>query len=97
MSDQEVLMRKGQLLDRFVAAKTKLGMLQDEARREAKILEGFVEFLKSGGDRGQIHTGMPTETYLSEKVAKLISDLRESLQEKSDLKMTLANMGVNID
>lgn len=94
MSYQEVLLRKGQLIEDFVAANIKLQMLQGEARREAKVLEGIVEFLKSGGDHGQINMGMPPETYLSEKVAKLVSDLLESLRERNELKDRLVSMGV---
>jgi hypothetical protein len=96
MSDQEVLLRKGKLLEDFVAAKTKLRMLQDDARREAKVLEGIVEFLKTGGDRGQISLGVPPETYLSEKVTKLIGNLRESIQEKNELKQRLLDIGVTV-
>ncbi len=97
MSDQEVLLRKGKLLEDFVAAKTKLQMLQDDARREAKVMEGFLDFLKTGGDKGQIHVGMPPETYLSEKVAKLVNDLREARREKQDLKERLSGIGINVD
>lgn len=96
MSDQEVLLRKGKLLEDYVAAKTKLRMLQDEARREAKVLDGMVEFLRSGGERGQITTGMPPEEYLSTKVAKLVNDLNESRLENKGLKDSLATFGVNV-
>src|SRR6058998_12431 len=97
MSDQEAQQRKGKLLEDFVAAKTKLQLLQDEARGAAKVMDGIVEFLRSGGDRGQISMGMPPEEYLSTRVAKLVADLRESHQEKKELKEILLGIGVNVD
>ena len=96
MSDEEVQQRKGKLLEDFVAANTKLQLLQDEARREAKVLEGFVEFLRSGGDRGQISVGMPPDHYLSGRVSKLVADLREAHQEKKELKDRLSSIGVTL-
>jgi hypothetical protein len=96
MSDQEVLLRKGKLLDDFVAAQTKLQMLQEEARREAKVLTGIVEFLSSGGRQGQVVLGVPPETYLSEKVGKLLNDLQEAIREQAELKERLRSMGVTV-
>jgi hypothetical protein len=97
VSEQEVLLRKGKLTEDFVAAKTKLRMLQNDARLEAKVLEGIVEFLKTGGDRGRLSMGMPPETYLSAKVSTLVNDLSNSLQEVSDLKQQLAGIGIHVD
>ncbi|MDP9113206.1 MAG: hypothetical protein M3O20_05935 [Acidobacteriota bacterium] len=96
MSDEQVLLRKGKLMDDFVAAKTKFQMLQDEGRREAKILEGIVEFLRTGGAHGQISMGVPPETYLSVKLATLISDLRTARQERDELRERLSSMGLPV-
>jgi hypothetical protein len=97
MSDQEVLLRKGKLTEDFVAAKTRLRMLQNDARGEAKVLEVIVSFLRSGGSSGQLSIGMPPETYLSQKLATLINDLSESLRETEDLRQQLSGIGINVE
>src|SRR5258708_2947128 len=97
MSDEEVLLRKGRFLEEFVAAKTKLRMLQEEASREAKVLSGIVEYLRTGGTSGRMSQGMPPESYLSAKLAKLVNDLSEAHHEKSNLQAALASFGVTVE
>lgn len=93
MSDQDELVRKGQLVEQFIEAKNHLLSLQEEARREARVLESIVEFLRTGGD-GHISMGMPPETYLSEKLARLVADLPVAISKKNELRQKLINLGV---
>lgn len=99
MSTEEIQLRIGKLVQEYGASKIKLQLLQDEACREAKVVDGFVEFLRSGGARGQIDVGMPLEHYLSSRVAKLIGDLQEARQQKSELRdsLSVASGGVTVE
>src|SRR5260370_34733880 len=73
VSNEEVLLRKGEMLEDYAAAKTKLHRLQDAARTEGKALNGLVEYLKRGG--GCRQDAMTLESYLTYTLANLIRDM----------------------
>ena len=72
VSYEEVLLQKGKLLDDYAAVKAKLQMLKDAARAEAEVLNGLVEYLKSGRDCGQVAISLTLESYLTGTLANLI-------------------------
>ena|SRR5260370_33915083 len=94
MSNEEVLLRKGKLLEDCVAAKTKLQMLQDVARAEAKALDGLVGYLKSGGDPGQVAKTL--ESYLTDTLANLIRDMWAVCIEMEELERRLSGLGIAV-
>jgi hypothetical protein len=81
------------LTDAYVKSKARTQNLQAEASREAKVMEGYFEYLRSGGERGRIHPGVGMRECLSDKVAKLIEDLHQSIRETSELRDKLKSKG----
>ena len=94
MSNEEVLLRKGKLLEDYAAAKTKLLTLQDAARTEAKALDGLVEYLKSGGDRGLV--AKTVDSYLTGTLANLIRDMWAVCIEMEELERRLSGLGIAV-
>src|SRR5258707_14017279 len=94
MSNEEVLLRKAKLLEDYAAADSKLQMLQDAARTEAKVLDGLVEYLKSGGDCGQVAKTL--ESYLTDTLANLIRDLWAVCIEMDELERRLSDLGITL-
>jgi len=73
MSNEEVLLRKAKLLEAYAAAKTRLQTLQDAARTEQKVLNGIVEYLKSGGDYRQVAETL--DSYVTGTYTNLMQDM----------------------
>jgi hypothetical protein len=100
MRNGQVRLRKMRLLEDHAAAKRKMQMLREDARREAKVLEGLAEFLKSGGGAGVarswVAAGSTLESYLSGPLAKLIQDLLNAGDELDVLRRKLADLGVTV-
>jgi hypothetical protein len=94
MSNEEVVLRNGKLLRDYVAAKTKLQMLQDVAPAEAKALDGLVGHLKSGGDLRQVAKTL--ESYLTGTLANLIRDMWAVCIEMEELERRLSGLGIAV-
>src|SRR5260370_16009970 len=75
VSNGEGLLRKAKLLEDFAAANSKLQMLQDAARTEAKVLDGLVESLRSGGEGDQHVVRLVLEFYPAGELPDLLSGL----------------------
>ena len=73
INNDEVLLRKAKLLEDYAAAKAKLHSLKDAARAQQKVVNGIVEYLRSGGDCRQV--AKPLESYLTGTLVNLMQDL----------------------
>jgi hypothetical protein len=73
VTNEEVLLRKAKLLKVYAAAKPRLQTLQDAARIDQKVLNGIVEYLKSGGDYRRV--AGTVDSYLTGTLTKLMQDM----------------------
>ena len=94
VTNEEDLLRKAKLLEAYAAAKTKLQMLQDAARVERKVLDGIVEYLKSGGDYRQVAETL--DSYLTGTFTNLMQDIRVVCVEMEALERELSDLGITI-
>jgi hypothetical protein len=96
VSNGEGLLRKAKLLEDFAAANSKLQMLQDAARTEAKVLDGLVESLRSGGECDQVAISLMLDSYLTGTLADLIRDLWAVCIDMGELERTLSDLGITV-
>jgi hypothetical protein len=94
IGNDEVLLRKAKQLEAYAAAKTKLQTLQDAARTEQKVLNGIVEYLKSGGDCRQVAETL--DSYLTGTRTKLMQDMWVVCVEMEALERELSGLGITI-
>jgi hypothetical protein len=86
--------RKANLLAAYVAAKTKLQTLQDAARIDRKVLNGVVEYLKSGGDCRQV--AETVDSYLTGTLTNLMQNMWVVCVEMEALERELSGLGITI-
>ena len=96
MSDEEVLLRKGALLEDHRKIKDRLALLESDARSEAKVLQQIVRWLESAGQTGTDSVGMPPSHYFSNRLVELIENLKEARQAKMQIEDTLMRMGHHV-
>jgi hypothetical protein len=94
MTDDEALLRKRIMLEDFAAAKLNLQTWQDLARKEAQGLEDVVQYLKHGGECGQITALSVLAEHLSRKLPALIQALEDACDEKGMLQRMLSDIGI---
>jgi len=78
------------LQQRHVALQT----LQDAARSQQKVLNGLVEYLKSGGDSRQVAETL--DSYLTGTFTNLMQDIRVVCFEMEALERKLSRHGITI-
>ena len=86
--------RQAKLLETYAAAKTNLQLMQDAARVEQKVLDGIVEYLKSGGDCRQV--AETVDSYLTGTLTKLMQNLWVVCVEMEAFEGELAGLGITI-
>src|SRR5258708_25890130 len=96
VSNGEGLLRKAKLLEDFAAANSKLQMLQDAARTEAKVLDGLVESLRSGGECDQVAISLMLGSYLTGTLADLLPGLLAVCLALGALERTLFDLGITL-
>jgi hypothetical protein len=86
--------RKAERVEAYAAAKTRLQTLQDAARTEQKVLNGIVEYLKSGGDYRQVAERL--HSYLTGTVPNLMQNMWVVCVEMEALQRELSGLGITI-
>jgi hypothetical protein len=94
VTNEEDLLRKAKLLGDYAAAKTKLQVLQDAARVEQKVLDGIVEYLKSGGDYRQVAETL--DSYLTGTFTNQVQDIQVVCVEMEALERELSGLGITV-
>ena len=84
--------RKAERVEAYAAAKTRLQTLQDAARTEQKVLNGIVEYLKSGGDYRQVAERL--HSYLTGTVPNLMQNMWVVCVEMEALQRELSGLGI---
>jgi hypothetical protein len=93
-TEEEVKLRKAKLLEEYAAAKTKLQTLQDAVRTEAMVLHDLTEYLKNGGEGGQVAISLMLDSYLADTLANLIRDMWAACIEMDQLERKVSGLGI---
>jgi phage shock protein A len=91
MSEEDLIRAKGRTLHEYQQCKDRLGTLEGEAERAAKLLESVVSFLRSTRKDERFATG-GLEEALSGKLIILMNDLHNTRNEHERLRRS-----VNVD
>src|SRR5260370_10256218 len=94
VTNEEVLLRKAKLLEDFAATNSRLQMLQDAARSQQKVLNGIVEYLKSGGDCRQVAETL--DSYLTGTLPNLMQNMWVVCVGMEALERSLSRLGITI-
>ena len=86
--------RKATLLEDYAAGKARLQRLKDAARVERDVLNGIVEYLKSGGDCRQV--AETVDSYVTGTLTKLMQDMWVVCVEMEALELELSGLGITI-
>ena len=77
--------------------KAKVQMLQDDLERQAVVLGSIVQFLKSGGLRGEMPADKTLPGYLSGTLSTLLSDLLDACHNKEKLERRIFSLGGSVE
>jgi hypothetical protein len=86
-----------ELLNEHALVKTRVQMLQKDLARQAVVLGGIVQFLKSGGLRGEMPADKTLPGYLSGTLSTLLNDLLDASHKKEKLERRISSLGVSVE